>query len=89
MGLKCAITAFQARKVDESCGLEIRNHGFSSPAKSAHSRLRISRAKQLLKASNVTLERIATACGFYNASHLSAAFLRHVGIRPSAFRDGS
>ena len=49
-------------------------------------RLRIDRAKQLLKASNVSLERVATACGFYNASHLSAAFLRCVGIRPSAFR---
>jgi len=51
-------------------------------------RLRIDRAKQLLKASNVSLERVATACGFYNASHLSAAFLRCVGVRPSAFRDG-
>ena len=50
-------------------------------------RLRIDRAKQLLKASNVSLERIATACGFYNASHLSAAFLRCVGVRPSVFRD--
>ena len=46
-------------------------------------------SKQLLKASNVSLERVATACGFYNASHLSSAFLRHVGIRPSIFRDGS
>ena len=36
-----------------------------------------------------SLERVATACGFYNASHLSSAFLRHVGIRPSIFRDGS
>ena len=52
-------------------------------------RLRIDRAKQFLKASNVSLERIATACGFYNASHLSAAFLRCVGVRPSVFRDGS
>ena len=49
-------------------------------------RLRIEHAKQLIKASNVSLERIATACGFYNASHLSAAFLRCVGVRPSAFR---
>ena len=51
-------------------------------------RLRIDRAKQLLKASNVSLERVATACGFYNASHLSSAFLRCVGIRPSVFRNG-
>ena len=50
-------------------------------------RLRIDRAKHLLKASKVSLERVATACGFYNASHLSAAFLRCVGIRPSVFRN--
>ena len=49
-------------------------------------RLRIDRAKQLLKASDVSLERVATTCGFYNASHLSTVFLRHVGVRPSAFR---
>ena len=89
MGLKLQESTFQARTVWPSRGLEIGNRGISSPAKSAHSRLRISRAKQLLKASNVSLERVATACGFYNASHLSSAFLRCVGVRPSAFCDGS
>ena len=50
-------------------------------------RLRIEHAKRLLATTDDSQERIATACGFYNASHLSAAFLRCVGIRPSAFRN--
>lgn len=50
-------------------------------------RLRIERAKHLLRTSDNSLERIASACGFYNASHLSTLFLRHVGIRPSVFRN--
>ena len=49
-------------------------------------RLRIDRAKQLLKASNVSLERVATACGFYNASHLGAVFRHRCGAPPSSFR---
>ena len=50
-------------------------------------RLRIEHAKRLLATTDDSQERIATACGFYNASHLSAAFLHCVGIRPSAFRN--
>lgn len=50
-------------------------------------RLRIERAKHLLSTTSDSLEKIATACGFYNASHLSTTFLRHVGIRPSVFRN--
>jgi len=49
-------------------------------------RLRIERAKHLLRTTDNTLEQIASACGFYNASHLSVMFFRLVGIRPSAFR---
>ena len=49
-------------------------------------RIRVEHAKILLKTTDHPLERIATACGFYNASHLSTTFLRHVGVRPSAFR---
>ena len=52
-------------------------------------RIRVEHAKILLKTTDHPLERIATACGFYNASHLSTTFLRHVGVRPSAFRDMS
>lgn len=49
-------------------------------------RLRIERAKHLLATTGDSLEKIAEECGFYNASHLSTAFLRHVGVRPSVWR---
>jgi len=49
-------------------------------------RLRIEHAKQLLVTTKRTLESIAADCGFYNASHLSASFYRHLGVRPSVFR---
>ena len=50
-------------------------------------RLRIEHAKRLLATTGDSQERIAEACGFYNATHLAATFRRHVGIRPSAFRE--
>ena len=53
------------------------------------SRLRIERAKHLLATTSDALEKIAEESGFYNASHLSSAFLRHVGVRPSAWRRSS
>ena len=49
-------------------------------------RLRIERAKHLLATTGDSQEEIATKCGFYNASHLSATFRNRLGIRPSAFR---
>ena len=49
-------------------------------------RLRIERAKHLLATTGDSQEEIATACGFYNASHLSATFRNRLGMRPSAFR---
>lgn len=52
-------------------------------------RLRIERAKHLLSTTGKTLTKIADECGFYDISHFSATFLRHVGMRPTAFRDSS
>jgi len=49
-------------------------------------RLRIERAKHLLATTGTSQEEIATACGFYNATHLSATFRNRLGMRPSAFR---
>ena len=49
-------------------------------------RLRIERAKHLLATTGTSQEEIATACGFYNATHLSATFRSRLGMRPSAFR---
>jgi LacI family transcriptional regulator len=49
-------------------------------------RLRIEHAKRLLATTGDSQERIATVCGFYNASHLSAVFRRRCGASPSSFR---
>ena len=49
-------------------------------------RLRIERAKHLLSTTGKTLTQIADECGFFDISHFSATFLRHVGMRPTAFR---
>ena len=49
-------------------------------------RLRIARAKHLLSTTGDSQEKIAVACGFYNASHLSATFRNRLGVRPSEFR---
>ena len=49
-------------------------------------RLRIEHAKRLLATTGDSQERIASACGFYNASHLSAAFRHRCGAPPSSFR---
>ncbi len=49
-------------------------------------RLRIERAKHLLATTSDAQDKIAAACGFYNASHLSATFRSRLGKRPSAFR---
>ena len=49
-------------------------------------RLRIQRAKHLLATTDDSQERIAVKCGFYNATHLAAAFRSRLGVRPSAFR---
>ncbi|MEU6269124.1 helix-turn-helix transcriptional regulator [Saccharopolyspora shandongensis] len=49
-------------------------------------RLRIERAQRLLSDSALTVGQIAERCGFASPGALSAAFLSHVGVRPSAYR---
>ncbi|NBH12433.1 AraC family transcriptional regulator [Amycolatopsis sp. SID8362] len=50
-------------------------------------RLRVEEAKRLLRGMDLSLERIAARCGFAGPGPLSAAFLRHTGARPSAYRN--
>ena len=52
-------------------------------------RLRIEPAKGILATSAKPIDQIAVECGFYDSSHFSATFLRHVGVRPSVFREKS
>ncbi len=49
-------------------------------------RLRIEHAQHLLATTCDSQEQIASACGFYNASHLSMVFRRRCGAPPSSFR---
>ena len=49
-------------------------------------RMRIERAKTLLKDNSLSQARVAEACGFHDASHLNDAFRKHVNALPSAFR---
>ncbi|MET7288840.1 helix-turn-helix domain-containing protein [Streptomyces sp. NPDC005573] len=49
-------------------------------------RLRIERARRLLSETDLTMEQITERCGFAAPSALSSAFLRQVGVRPSAYR---
>jgi AraC family transcriptional regulator len=47
---------------------------------------RIERAKQLLLSTRETAANIALSCGFYDQSHFTRAFVRHVGSSPNAWR---
>ncbi|MFE1855853.1 helix-turn-helix domain-containing protein [Streptomyces sp. NPDC059489] len=49
-------------------------------------RLRIELGQRLLSGTNLTIEQIAQRCGFAGSSALSSAFLRQVGVRPTAYR---
>ncbi|GAB2847240.1 helix-turn-helix domain-containing protein [Lentzea nigeriaca] len=49
--------------------------------------LRVEEAKRLLRETDLPLDRIAPRCGFTSPGALSAAFVRHTGIRPSAYRN--
>jgi LacI family transcriptional regulator len=48
--------------------------------------LRIARAKQLLRGSDLSVAEIATACGFTSQASFYNYFLRHTAISPSDFR---
>lgn len=47
---------------------------------------RVERAQDLLLHSAMSLEKIATSCGFADQSHFSRVFSRQVGVSPGAWR---
>ena len=51
--------------------------------------IRINRARELLTASDKTLEQIASECGFSSDSHFKILFKKTTGITPGAYRRGS
>ena len=48
--------------------------------------IRLEMVKQYLYDSNLTIENIASLCGFAAASHLSRVFTEHFGMSPSEYR---
>ncbi|MFJ4105671.1 AraC family transcriptional regulator [Amycolatopsis japonica] len=50
-------------------------------------RLRIEEARRLLRGTDLPIAAIAGRCGFATPGALSAAFLKHIGSRPSEYRN--
>ena len=65
-------------------------HAFSEQARQSPHQfvlgLRLDRAAQLLRASNLNLVEAAHDCGFANQQHLCNAMRRHLGTTPSRYR---
>ena len=57
-----------------------------SPARTVES-IRVDAARRALEETDDRIEDIARRCGFHSEEHLRAAFGRHVGIAPRAYRD--
>ena len=49
-------------------------------------RLRIGRARQLLRVSEKRVADVAVECGFVSQAHFAAVFRRAVGVTPTAYR---
>ncbi|KAF1718965.1 GlxA family transcriptional regulator [Pseudoxanthomonas wuyuanensis] len=60
---------------------------FGSTPQKYVEQLRVEAAKSLLENSARDLKRIASDCGFASEDAMRQAFLRHLGIRPSAYRE--
>ncbi|WP_458576284.1 helix-turn-helix domain-containing protein [Aliamphritea spongicola] len=45
-------------------------------------KLRLDRARQLLKQSSMSIVEIASACGFVSTPHFSRCYRKHIGISP-------
>lgn len=62
------------------------NREFGVSPKQYITRLRISRAKQLLKNSGTPISRVAENCGYSSVYHFSRAFKTATGYTPSEYR---
>ncbi len=52
-------------------------------------RLRIEKAKDLLKSSDLTINEISQLVGYYNQEHFSRVFKKYEGCSPNRYRNGS
>jgi two-component system response regulator YesN len=48
--------------------------------------LRVARAKEMLRLTRLTVERVGRSCGFRTRTHFHRAFRRSVGMTPMAYR---
>lgn len=48
--------------------------------------LRLSRAKELLLSTRLSVKEITTACGYFSQSHFTKLFLEHEGCTPAEYR---
>jgi AraC family transcriptional regulator len=74
------------------CGLSVRHfarafrHSVGMPPHRWLIRLRVERAKELLRTRALSLADVAIFCGFADQSHLTRAFTAAVGVSPGAWR---
>lgn len=49
-------------------------------------KLRIEKAKKLLRAGSLNITEVSLQCGFSSTSHFSTSFTKHTGVKPSEFQ---
>ncbi|WP_082423168.1 AraC family transcriptional regulator [Paenibacillus dakarensis] len=88
-----AYTPFSMRALSDSLGLSpvqftrrFRKSFRTAPSDYVRS-LRLSKVGELLLDTDMTLDRIATCCGYENGLYLSRVFSKNMGICPSRFRE--
>ena len=62
------------------------HNGFEPPHK-YYQKLRLNRARQLIKQTRMSLAEIALACGYQNQSHFGRSYKKTFGLSPKAVRD--
>ncbi len=80
-------------KLADIAGLSIRSfernffNTFNTPPIRYVNRVRLQAVRRMLTHANQSLALIATECGFYDQSHMTAMFTRHFGISPRKYRE--
>ncbi|MFG1604920.1 helix-turn-helix transcriptional regulator [Actinoplanes sp. NPDC049265] len=64
-----------------------KQHTGETPAQ-FHLRLRLDRARRLLRTGTASVSEIAVRCGFADSSHFARAFRRATGVSPTSYRAG-
>lgn len=73
----CVSRSYLYKLFERSCGMSPQEYLI---------RFRISKARELLHTSNMTVEEIALTCGFYDTKAFSKSFKQHYGMSPKEYR---